>query len=127
MRLGIERIGTSFSTPTQGIATHDIYRLFDQDQAMKGYREMIDTWVSDFSLGKEWSSPLKLQDLEIDAEEYELSCGFRSSSIVERCQYIAQYGPYVVKFSADMSALSYEDFAQVVNDIDKRMIGCLSQ
>ena len=126
-RLGIERIGTSFSTPTKGGANQDIYRFWDSRGARKGYRELVNSWFSPQVGYSEWSTPPDLANLFTDANQYHIACSLYQSSQVEWCQYIAQYEPYVIKLSADMLALSHEDFTELVREIDRRATNCLGQ
>ena len=63
----------------------------------------------------------------MNADQFQLMCRIHVGSNVERCQYIAQYQPYVVEFRADTLALSYEDFIGLVKEIDQRVTSCLGQ
>jgi hypothetical protein len=126
-RLGIERIGTSFSTPTKGGANQDVYRFWDAREARKGYRELVNSWFSPQAGYSEWATPPDLANLLTHANQDQLACSVYVSGQVEWCQYIAQYQPYVIKLSADMLAISHEDFIELVKEIDRRATSCLEQ
>lgn len=125
--LGIGRIGTTFSTPTKGGAIQHIYRFWDSKEAGKGYEELTKTWVSPEDGYTEWMTPSELINLPINADQSLLACHVHITSQVERCQYIAQYESYVVEFRADLIALSYKDFIELVREIDRRATSCLRQ
>jgi hypothetical protein len=125
--LGIERIGTTFSTPTQGGAIHHIYRFWDSKEAGHGFEELTNTWFSLVEGYTEWATPSELADLSPNVDQFLLECHIRINNQVERCQYTAQYESYVVEFSADMLALDYDDFIELVTEIDKRVASCLAQ
>jgi hypothetical protein len=125
--LGIERIGTTFSTPTQGGAIHHIYRFWDSREAGQGYEELTNTWFSPVEGYTEWATPSDLANLSMNADQFLLACHIRIKNNVERCQYTAQYESYVVEFRADMLALDYDDFIELVNEIDQRTTSCLAQ
>jgi hypothetical protein len=126
-RLGIERIGTSFSTPTKGGANQDIYRFWDSQGARKGYKELVNSWFSPQAGYSEWATPPDLVNLSTGANQAQLACSVYLSGQVEWCQYIAQYQSYVIKLSTDMLALSHEDFIELVREIDQRATSCLGQ
>ena len=125
--IGIERIGTSFSTPTQGVAVNHVYRFIDDERAVKGYKDRVDSWFKKMKTKTKWILPSVFRDLVLSTDNFELGCSIlsRGPSDVERCQYIGHYGPYVTEISADMLALTYDDFAVIILDIDQRMTKCL--
>ena len=126
-RKGIERIGTSFSTPTKGVAIQHIYRFWDSREARKGYTDLVNTWFSSREGETDWLTPPDLAEFSTNADQFRLACNIHLLSGVERCQYIAQYEPYVIEFSTDMLALSHEDFIELVREIDQRVTSCLGQ
>jgi hypothetical protein len=125
--LVIEHIGTTFSTPTQGGVIHHIYRFWDSKEASQGCEELTNTWFSPVEGYTEWVTPSELVNLSMNADQLLLECHTRVKNQVERCQYTAQYESYVVEFRADMLALDYDDFIELVDEIDQRMASCLAQ
>jgi hypothetical protein len=125
-RMGIERIGTGFSSKVDGVV-QDVYRFEDELKARKAYNSSVDSWFTPGEYETEWINPSVLDNLVIGADHYREGCNNSKPSGLESCQYVAQYGPYVIKLYAGMRALSYEEFNSLVTEIDKRAISCLSR
>ena len=127
VRFGIEKIGTGFSTPKHGVAIQDVYRAQDAGAAASGYQD----FMSFFSLREEetdWSLPVELTYSNPSADQSRLGCSTQRSSGVERCQFIAQYGVYLLRFHTYMSPemMTYDDLEHILQDIEGRMTECLN-
>lgn len=128
VRFGIEKIGTGFSTPNQGVAIQDVYRARDTGAAASGYQD----FMSFFSLHREeteWFLPSELTYNSLGADRFRLGCSTDRTSGVERCQLIAQYGVYLLRFHTYMSPemMTFENLELILQDIDRRMSLCLGQ
>jgi hypothetical protein len=128
VRFGIEKIGTGFSTPRDGVAIQGVYRAEDASAAASGYQD----FMSFFSLREdetEWFLPSELTYGGLGADRSRLGCSTHRTNGVERCQFIAQYGVYLVRFHTYMSPdmMTYEDLERILQDIDRRMAKCLGQ
>lgn len=123
--IGVERIGVSFSTPTNGGANHHVYRLFDSRQAVEEYEHSISTWFLHGASETEWLPPSRMNLSQIKADRHQLRCSTFLQTGAEKCRYIAQYGPYLVEFSADMLIISYDDLRMLIKNIDEKMMACL--
>jgi hypothetical protein len=126
-RFGIERLGTTFSTPTSGVAVYGVYRAIDLRTAAAGYKD----FMSYFSLDEgetEWSLPVDLAYRSPVADQSRLGCSTNRTSDVERCQFIGQYGVYLVRFHTYVSPdmMTYKDLELILQDIDRRMTECLN-
>jgi hypothetical protein len=122
-RLGIERAGTTFSTPTQGGAVNDIYRFQDDAQAKRNYSTLQTDWFNLAPLGSVWISPSELSDVSLNADEYQLNC---SRKIIDECWLVSRYKTYVVELEVDMPAVTYSDFIHILQAIDQKMMGCIN-
>ena len=121
-RLGIERAGTTFSTPTQGGAVTDIYRFQDDAQAKKNYSQLQSDWFNLAPEGSLWIAPIELKDIDLHADEFRLDC---SRKTIETCRLVARYQTYVVELKVDMPTLTYNDLTYILQTIDQKMMGCL--
>ena len=126
VRMGVERIGTAYST-TNGGALQDVYRIGYESEARKAYKDSTKSWFTPAEDRTEWATPEKLNNLTVSADLYRAGCNNRKLGDLEECQYVAQYGPYVIRFFAHMHALSYEDFIELVKEIDHQATSCLRQ
>jgi len=125
-RFGIEKIGTGFSTPKYGVAIQDVYRAQDAGAAASGYQD----FMSFFLLREgetEWFLPSELTYGTPSADQFRLGCSTQRTSGVERCQFIAQYGVYLLRFHTYMSPemMTYDDLKHILQDIERRMVECL--
>ena len=126
--LGVEKIGTGFSTRTRGVAIQDVYRAYDTRAAVTGYKDLM----SFFSVREdetEWVLPIELTYRSQVADQFRLGCSTHRPSGVQRCQFIGQYGVYLVKFHTYMSSdlMTYEHLEHILQDIDQRMAECLDK
>jgi hypothetical protein len=122
-RLGIERAGTSFSTPTQGVAVQDFYRFSTIDEAEKNYAELQTDWFNLAPKGSILISPLELQNVQLGADTYRLGC---TQHVIETCRLVALYQTFVVEFKVDMPSLTYNDLVRLLQEIDRKMMSCIS-
>lgn len=123
--IGVERIGTSFSTPTNGVANHHVYRLFDDQKAKDEFEHSVTVWFLQGTGESEWLTPAGMDLSQIRADRYQIRCSTFLRNGAEKCRYIAQYGPYLVEFSTDMLIVSYDDLGSLVKSIDKKMTSCM--
>lgn len=122
--MGIGRIGTAFST-TNGGATQEVYRFEDERKARRALINDTASWFIPSAYETEWETPKELENLTITPREYRIGCNDNKHGGSEQCQYVAQYGPYVIVFFAHMRALTYGNFINLVNEIDQRATRCL--
>ena len=123
-KLGIERAGTSFSTPTQGVAVHIIYKFSTIAEANEKYPQLESSWFNLTPEGSILLSPIELQNLNLNSDNHKLDCSMKA---IERCQFVAQYGNYIVEFKTDMPALTYSDLIHLLNEIDLNMLKCINK
>jgi hypothetical protein len=124
VRMGIERIGTGFSGPIGGVF-QEIYRFKNERDARRLYKDSVKSWFTPAKTRTEWETPQELSNLEVTTDRYQVGCNDLKSGDFEQCQYVAQYGPYIIRFFTGMRSLSYDDFAELVNEIDRRATSCL--
>jgi hypothetical protein len=125
-RMGIERIGTSFSGPIGGVF-QEVYRFESERQASRAYADSAESWFTPASQRTEWTIPQEIDHLAVNADRYRTGCNYRKLGGLEYCQYVAQYRTYVIRFFAGMRALSYKDFIELVNEVNHRATSCLGQ
>lgn len=125
---GVERIGIGFSTLTRGVAVQHVYRAFNTHTAVAGYH----SFMSYFSVREEeteWILPTELVHSSQVADQYRLGCSTHRTSGIQLCQFVGQYGPYLVRFHTYMSSdmMTYKQFEHILQDIDRRMANCLKR
>jgi hypothetical protein len=125
-RMGIEKIGTSFSGPIGG-AFQEVYRFESERQASRAYTDSVQSWFTSATGRTEWTIPMELSNLVVNADKYRVGCNELKSGGYKQCQYVAQYSTYVIIFFAGMRAMSYDDFIELVEEIDQRAISSLVQ
>jgi hypothetical protein len=125
VRMGIERIGTSFSITNNG-AFHEVYRFKDEYQADKAYDDSTEPWFTHAQHRTEWETPPET-DISVNADQFRIGCNDRKQGGFEQCQYVAQYGPYIIRFFAHIRILSYKEFIDLVKKTDQRATNCLEQ
>jgi hypothetical protein len=124
VRMGIEKIGTSFSDPNDG-TLQQAYRFESEQQARSAYREEVESWFTPAEHEMEWATPQEMENLAVNADQYRVGCNDLKSGGREQCQYVAQYGPYILLLFGGMRSLSYDDFIGLVNEVDQRATNCL--
>jgi hypothetical protein len=126
VQMGIERIGTGFSGPSGGVF-QEIYRFKNVQDARRLYKDSVKSWFTPAETRTEWETSQELSNLVIAADRYQVGCNDLKTGDFEQCQYVAQYGPYVIRLFAGMRSLSYEKFVELVNEIDQRATSCLTE
>ncbi len=120
-RVGIEKIGTSFSSEDAGSLVHDIYR-FSTEQEAQDEIELIITYEFKNKNEVQWFSPPI--NPQINADKYKLACMELSAKGV-RCRLVAQYKVYLSDLTVDLIALNYDDLKSIIEDLDNRMVACI--
>ena len=126
-RFGVEFEKVHFNSQYGG-GTQNVYREWTEREAQRGYRSLVKSWFSPQGELTEWVLPSELSYHGLIADQMQLGCATDIFAKTQRCQFIAQYGVYVVWFQASMSeVMTYSDFEVVLRDIDRRMAECLAQ
>lgn len=126
VRMGIEKIGTMISGPLD-FTLQQVYRFESDRRAKRAYRDEIESWFTPSEHETKYMIPTEMSNLDVNADQYRVGCYDLKSGGSEQCQYVAQKGPYIIRFIAGMRALTYEDFLVLINDLDQRAISCLGQ
>jgi hypothetical protein len=124
VRMGIEKIGTSFSDPKDG-TLQEAYRFENERQAQIAYRKEVGSWFTTSSHETNWTTPQELDNLTVNTDQFRVGCHNIISGSREQCQFVARYGPYILRLLGGMRALSYNDFIRLVNEVDRQAINCL--
>lgn len=118
-RIGIERIGTSFSSTNQGGLNQSVYRFLDSEDAKK---EILGIIEYEFSGWETWEEiPL---GVDIRADLYKIGCTKTAKEHL-LCRYVAQYDVYLIDFDASLVILDFSSFVSVVQRIDEKASLCL--
>ena len=123
-RLGIDRIGTSFSTPTHGVVIEDIYRFWNVKDTQDGYNELKKDWFGSEPEGTTWTKLEIPNDVLISANEYRLECSARPNQNGRSCWYISRYENTVVELKADMLIIKNTDLVNIIVLIDQQIMKC---
>ena len=128
-RIAAEQIARNFLTekchPLLVGAGQDVYRFYGgADSAAEAYPEQIAIWFSP-NRG-DWSTPPELSYESVVADQYRFGCYYDEDFYCKRCQAVAQYGEYIVLFSAHLdpdhpACLSFTDLERILAAIDERM------
>jgi hypothetical protein len=124
-KIGVEKIGTSFSSFDKGGVIHHVYRLITPDRAREEFEIDARNVYIPREGETEWITPPDLENLMLVADRYRLACTREKGIDYEICQFIAQYGPYFTNLHVDLGALTHDDLARIIMDIDKKMSQCL--
>jgi hypothetical protein len=132
---GVEFEETRFVHPREydgGDITQIVYRSWNERQAVRGYRDFVDTYFytgRSFHCDDEktvWMIPSELNFESEAADGWRLGCTVGCTTHMQRCQYIGRYGVYFVWTYAWMSdVVTYTEFENILEDIDARMARCL--
>jgi hypothetical protein len=122
-RLGIERIGTGFTTDTGG-ASENVYRFKNATAANEGYFELSSKWERLVSDGTYWYTLDLPSDITIEADNYRLECSVTGANKVRKCWFIAQYDTTVIEFKSYMIGIDDNDFFNIIKNIDSKAINC---
>ena len=123
-KLGIDRIGTGFSTPYYGVAGELVYRFKSEKDANAGYLELIDLSHRLEPEGTKWSLLSIPSELAINADDYRLECSISSNGNVRTCWYMARYGKTVIEFRTAMIIVSENDLFNVLETINQKVKTC---
>ena len=126
VRMGVEPIGISFSGPFD-FTLQQVYRFEGDRQAKNAYSEEAESWFTPSEHETDWGTPPELDNLAVNADQVRIGCHDEISGSDEQCQYVAQYGPYILRLLGGMRSLSDEDFIKLVAEIDSRATNCLAQ
>ena len=126
VRMGIERIGTGFSRSNGGVF-QEAYRFETENRARSAYKNTVESLFTSSEYRTEWITPQELENLAVNADQYRTGCNDRKLGGLEECQYVSQYGPYLIMFFADMRGLSYENLIEFVKGIDQRTTNCIKE
>lgn len=120
--LGIERAGTSFETQRHGGSIQIYYRFSSETDARNNYISLQDSWFNLAPEGSISTLPEELGNFKPGTDEYRLGC---SQGVIETCRFVGLYRTYVVEFKLDMPSLTYTDFINLLQEIDKKMMICI--
>ena len=126
-RVGIEKIGTSFSSFDQGGLVYAVYRFWNADGAKEEFEHVALSYFMSREDETDWTTPIDLMSLPIQAGIYKIACTTIKGKEVEVCQFVAQYDVYAPYLSADMIALDHNDLLFIIKDIDRRFVSCLAE
>lgn len=118
-KIGVEKIGTSFSSESMGGLIHDIYRFNTENEAQNEVEQII---TYEFENDAQWFSPPITP--QISADEYKFSCTQLSAQGV-RCRLVAQYRVYVSDLNVDLIAINYSDLESIIEHLDNRLVSCI--
>jgi hypothetical protein len=120
-KIGIEKIGTSFSSEDSGGLVHDIYRFSTQKEAQDEIEQIIKYEFEDKN-EVHWFTPSI--NPQINADKYKLACfDLRVKGV--RCRLVTQYKVYFSDLDIDLIVLNYDDLKSIIEDLDYRMVSCL--
>ena len=122
-KIGIEKIGTSFSSEDAGGIIHNIYR-FNSDTEAQDEIEQIVKYEFENTSNTEWFSPPIA--LDINADKFGLACRQLSQHGV-RCRFAAKYKVYISDFLVNLMALHYDDLKSIIEHLDNSMLSCIRQ
>jgi len=127
LRMGVERIGTVFGGYElyDGVI-HQIYRLESKRSASQNYTDIERKVFSALNYSKEWELPDELSQIQLAADRQTIGCNLYTESGSEECRFLAQYGPYLVRFSIRLHGLKFGDVIPIIEEIDRRMAQCFS-
>jgi len=129
IRFGIDKIGVGFGSTTQtGGVAQDVYLGSSAEKAQKEFINWAKWEFSSREGWTEWYTPESFDYQSLVADQYCFACYRHIESGVETCQAIGQYGPYLIRFLANMdSLLTYQDLERALQAIDERAARCLGK
>lgn len=132
-RFGVEFQQISFYGGVFGNVIQTVYRDWTKREASRGYDDLVETYFSPDAaffcndVETKWETPSEFASFSPGADQWQLGCLVGCSTGENTCQFIAQYGVYVVWSYADLSAaMASSDYEQIVQDIDRRMTECIN-
>jgi hypothetical protein len=124
LKLGIDRVGTGFSTPFSGIASENVYQFQYETFAKNGYVDLADLWLRLESEGTEWDQLEFPSDVMISADEYSLDCSTSGLQKVRTCWFLSRYKTTVIEFRITMIIVSESDLYQIIETINNKVEIC---
>jgi len=125
VRLGTDRIGTSFSTPTNGIVVEGVYSFCSVEETQDGYDELAgEYWFELEPEGTTWTNLDIPDDVSLNAIEYRLECSVRPNQTKRSCWYISRYENVVIGLKADMLIITNVDLFNIIELIDQKVGAC---
>lgn len=124
MNLGVDRIGTGFSTDRNGNAEENVYVFKDESDAMDGFSIIYDSWGNLVLPDAVWS-PLDFPfEEKIHADEFRLDCSTEGENQIRTCWFLARYKKTVVEFLATMIVMTDNKFMDLIQIIDSKVQKC---
>lgn len=123
-KIGIERIGTGFSTPYSGVAGENVYRFRKEDDAKTGFVDLADVWGRLEPEGTEWSQLELPSQMSISANEYRLDCSVSEPQNVKTCWYLARYKATLIEFRTNMIVVKDNDLFNIIEKLDQKVEKC---
>jgi hypothetical protein len=123
-RLGIERIGTGFSTIHFGEASENIYHFRTNTEAREGLSELSTLWEGLVPIGTDWYTVYLPSDILVDTNNYLYKCSVSGENKVKVCWFIAQYDTTVIEFKSNMIIVSENDFNKIIESINTKANIC---
>lgn len=120
-KIGIEKIGTSFSSEDAGGIIHNIYR-FNTDKEAQDEIEQIIRYEFENTINTEWFFPPIAPS--ITADKFELAC-MQFPQNGARCRLVAKYRVYVSDLFVDLIVLNYDDLKSIIEHLDNSMVACM--
>ena len=138
--VGIEKIGTSFSSVNQGGLVQDVYRFWDAEGAKDEFEDVAQYYFIPREHETEWTTPTDLASLLLQADRYKIACttipvranryeiGNTATKArdIEICQFVAHYDVYVIYMHVNRIALDHNDLLFLIQDIDHRFSSCFA-
>ncbi len=123
-KIGSERIGTSFSTPTHGIANEEVYLFKNIENARNGYNKLSDNWFHLEPYDTTWTKLEIPDDYAIHTADYRLECSVRANQINRTCFYAFRFEKLVILFQTDMLIITNEDLFKIIDLLDQKARVC---
>lgn len=121
-KIGIEKIGTAFSSENAGGIVHNVYRFNTEKEAQDEIEQIIKFEFVNTSDIEWFSAPITPN---ISADNAKLACTALSQNGV-RCRFVAQYRVYVSDLFVDLIAFNYEDLRLIIEQLNKNMMACFT-
>ena len=126
-RVLADKVDIMFSTASMGGVIHAIYNFWYLDDAVKYYENDVTGWFSKTKFETEWITPDDLMNFTVKADTHDLRCSNSLYSGSETCLYFARYQNYVIELKADIIAVNYDQFIQIIQKIDQNMNNCFEK
>lgn len=124
-KLGVERIGTGFSTPYYGIAGENAYRFQNEEDAKNGLIDLANVWVRLEPEGTIWSQLELPSQMSISADEYRLDCSESGPQNVNTCWFLARYKTTLIEFRTTMIIVKENDLYNIIGKLNQKVENCI--